>query len=59
MTIYTDKNECYGYGGNSYGQLAQELEVVHKPSPLLPLKDMKIAAVYAGAYHSFVQNVKG
>lgn len=32
---------------------------MHKPSPLHALKDMKIVAIYAGAYHSFVQNAKG
>ena len=39
--------------------MAQESEVVLKPSPLHTLKDMKIAAVYTGSYHSFVQNIKG
>ena len=54
-----DKNECYGYGGNSYGQLGQQSDHISKPTPLHALKDMKVMAVYCGAYHSFIQNAKG
>ncbi len=59
MFAHADKNECYGYGGNLYGQLGSEQEHVSKPTPIHALKDMKIMAVHCGAYHSFVQNAKG
>jgi alpha-tubulin suppressor-like RCC1 family protein len=32
---------------------------VGKPTPIHPLKDMKVMSVFCGAYHSFIQNAKG
>ena len=54
-----DKNECFAYGSNNYGQLSNENTYVSRPTQITSFKDMKIVAVYTGAYHSFVQNNKG
>lgn len=54
-----DKNELFGYGNNTYGQLAQESESISRPTPISSFKDMKITSVHCGGYHSFVQNSKG
>lgn len=54
-----DKNECFAYGSNSYGQLSSEGSFISRPSQITSFKDMKIVGIYCGAYHSFVQNSKG
>lgn len=56
---YSDKYECFGYGSNNYGQLSLEGDHIHRPTQLSCFKEMKIAKIVSGSYHSFVQNSKG
>ena len=60
MQLHTSNHvrmQAYSWGGNEYGQCAQEAEEVLAPQPCLP--HLKVRQVAAGGMHSCVLTTDG